>query len=207
MNLHWLKMVSVFAFCLAFRLLPFRPPNVEPILASQMPLARHGGGFAGFLFGILSILLYDIITGTLGPWTLITASAYGMLGAFAAFYFKFKSDFGNSLKSDLGTRRHYVYFAIVGTLFYDAATGLTVGPLFFHQPFLAALTGQIPFTLMHLLGNVGFALTLSPIVEKWVLASEFGERGKHKPIKTQSPDKTQNSKGANHIPDTLLYPV
>src|SRR3989338_10401938 len=117
-----IKVAIVFAACLLFRLLPFRAPNLEPILASQMPIAKQFGGLAGFFFGALSILLYDALTGTLGPWTLLTAPMYGLLGLAAARY----------LKNRAG-RRHFVFFAIVGTIFYDATTGLTVGPLFFNQ--------------------------------------------------------------------------
>jgi len=157
----WLKLVGVFAFSLLFRLLPFRPPNVELILTSQMPVAKAYGGFVGFFFGAISILAFDVITGTLGPWSLITAPAYGLLGVGAAWYFKRRS-----------RKKHFVYFAIVGTLFYDALTGLTVGPLIFHQPFLAAVLGQIPFTLMHLLGNVAFALLWSAFLLRFLQPQE-----------------------------------
>lgn len=150
MKQSWLKLVGVFAFSLLFRLLPFRAPNVELILASQMPVAKTYGGFVGFFFGAFSIFAFDMITGTLGPWSLFTVTAYGLLGVGAAWYFKRRSQ-----------KKHFVYFAIVGTLFYDAFTGLTVGPLLFHQSFLGAVLGQIPFTLMHLLGNVAFALLWS----------------------------------------------
>lgn len=150
------KVAVVFTACLLFRLLPFRPPNVETILASQMPIARRFGALAGFFFGALSILLFDLLTGTVGLWTLITAPAYGVLGLGAWWYLKNRSG-----------KKHFVYFAIAGTLFYDAATGLTVGPLFFNQPFLAALLGQIPFTMMHILGNIAFAIVLSPALLQW----------------------------------------
>lgn len=150
-------MAIVFAACLLFRLLPFRAPNFEPILASQMPIAKEFGGLAGFIFGVLSILVFDIATGTLGQWSLITAFAYGMLGFGAWLYLK------NHSKT-----KHFVYFAVVGTLFYDAATGLTIGPLFFHQPFAAAALGQIPFTLMHLVGNVALSFVWSPLLVKWL---------------------------------------
>ena len=161
MKQSWLKLIGVFAFSLLFRLLPFRPPNVELILASQMPIAKTYGKLAGFLFGALSILAFDLMTGTIGPWTLITAPTYGVLGLFAAWY----------LKKRVGTK-HFVYFAIAGTLFYDAATGLTVGPLFFHQSFMVAVLGQIPFTLMHLLGNIAFALILSPFLVRFLQPQE-----------------------------------
>ncbi|KKW22608.1 MAG: hypothetical protein UY62_C0001G0021 [Parcubacteria group bacterium GW2011_GWF2_50_9] len=157
MKQSWLKLAGMFAFGLLFRLLPFRPPNVELIMASQMPVAKTYGKLAGFFFGAFSILAFDVLTGTPGPWSLVTAPTYGLLGVFAAWY----------LKNRHG-KRHFAYFALFGTLLYDAITGLTVGPLFFHQPFLAAVLGQIPFTFMHLLGNIGFAIILSPMIERWL---------------------------------------
>ncbi|MFA6257270.1 MAG: hypothetical protein WCT29_02140 [Candidatus Paceibacterota bacterium] len=141
-------------FCTIVRLLPFRAPNVEPILASVMPLSGVYGALAGFSFGTFSVLLYDIITGTFGVHTFFTAGAYGVLGILAASYFEHKE----------ANISNYVRFSIIGTLFFDVITGLVVGPAFFHQPFLAALSGQIPFTLFHLVGNVAFAVTLSPVI-------------------------------------------
>jgi len=66
----------------------------------------------------------------------------------------------------------YVLYAVVGTVLYDAVTGLSVGPLFYGQPFMDALKGQIPFTINHVLGNVFLALVLSPLVDKWIVTSE-----------------------------------
>ena len=60
----------------------------------------------------------------------------------------------------------------MGTLFYDAVTGLTIGPLFFHQSFIVSLVGQIPFTVLHLLGNVSFAIVLSPMIERWLVKED-----------------------------------
>lgn len=138
------------------RILPFRPPNIEPILAIEMPFARLNGAKIGFLFGFLSIIFYDLVTSTLGVWTLVTSITYGLLGVLAFYYFK-------HVQSGLFA---YFSFAILGTLFFDLVTGLSVGPLVFHQSFYSALIGQIPFTLWHLLGNVSFALVLSPAIDK-----------------------------------------
>lgn len=140
--------------CLLFRLLPLRVPNVEPILASAMPLSKAFGALAGFFFGALSILLYDFVTGTLGVHTFFTASAYGLVGLGAGWYFQGRE----------ASVSNFISFAIAGTLFFDAATGLLIGPLFYGQPFAAALLGQIPFTALHLLGNIVFAVTLSPFI-------------------------------------------
>ena len=141
-------------FSLLVRLLPFRAPNIEPILSVTMPFSKYFGAFSSFSFAVLSILLYDVITSTLGVQTFFTAFAYGTLAICSAIYFK---------KYE-ASRWHFVRFAVIGTLFFDAATGLTAGPMFFHQSFLQALSGQIPFTILHLIGNIIFALVLSPAI-------------------------------------------
>ena len=117
-----------------------------------MPVGRTYGAFAGFLFSFLSILLYDIATHTLGVRTIFTAGAYGVVGLASVYYFK-----NREVKTI-----DYVRFAIYGTLFFDIVTGLTVGPIFFHQSFIGSLVGQIPFTALHLLGNVILSACLSP---------------------------------------------
>ena len=140
--------------CLLIRLIPTRTPNIEPILATQMPFAKKYGNLYGFFFGALSIIFYDLATGTIGLWTVITATTYGIVGVFAATFFK----------NRLGSRKNFIIFAIFGTIFYDTLTGLTIGPLLFHQPFIVAVIGQIPFTVLHLVGNIAFAIVLSPII-------------------------------------------
>lgn len=93
---NWFKFVLGFVMCLLIRLIPFRPPNIEPILATAMPFSRAYGKTAGFLFAFGSMVLFDFIVGKVGVWTFITASAYGLVGFFAALYFKNK-------KTPLGT--------------------------------------------------------------------------------------------------------
>jgi len=161
MNKNWLKYTIVFISALAFRMIPFRAPNVEPIMALIMPFGKVFGGFMAFIFGFLSIAIYDSITSGLGIWTLITALAYGFLGLGAQYFFKNRSGW-----------KSYASYAIIATIFYDAITGLTIGPLFFHQSFIVSLVGQIPFTFLHLLGNVSFAIILSPVIEGWAKKSE-----------------------------------
>ena len=157
-----LKFFLTFATCLIVRLLPFRPPNIEPILATQMPFSKKYGALAGFTFAFLSIVLFDLVTNKIGVWTLLTAGTYGVLGIWAYFFFK-----NREMK-----KLNYVKFAVIGTLFFDAVTGLSIGPLFFGQSFSEAFFGQIPFTLMHLLGNITFAIILSPLIYKFVIENE-----------------------------------
>ena len=106
--------------------------------------------------------MFDAVTSGWGVWTAVTAIAYGVLGAGSCLFFKNRE----------ATVKNFLSFGIVGTIFYDAVTGLTIGPIFQGQPFIVALSGQIPFTLMHLLGTVVFATLLSPALYKWVVKSE-----------------------------------
>ena len=158
----WLKLVIGWSLVFLFRLIPFRPPNVEPLLATLMPFSKRFGAVGSFFFGFLGIALFDAVTSGWGVWTLITAVSYGALGA-ASYYF---------FKNRAASVKNFLRFGIVGTIAYDAATGLTIGPLFNHQPFLVALTGQIPFTLLHLAGTIVFATFLSPVLYRWVIQNE-----------------------------------
>ena len=145
----------------ALRLLP-HPPNVAPVMATLMPFSKRYGAIGGFVFAALSIILYDAVTSGIGMWTWITTGAYGALGV-AAYYW---------LRNRANKSRHYVMFAIVGTIVYDVVTGLSVGPLFFGQPFMEALVGQIPFTLYHLAGNIVLSAIVSPTLYRWVVSNE-----------------------------------
>ncbi|MBP9668663.1 MAG: hypothetical protein KBE09_00030 [Candidatus Pacebacteria bacterium] len=154
---HALKYVIGILVVIGLRLLP-HPPNIEPITATLMPFGKHFGVLGGAIFGLATVLLYDMFTGTLGAWSLLTMGGYVLLGVASGVYFK----------KDRG-RFGYLWFAIVGTIAYDLLTGLTVGPLVFGQPFMEALVGQLPFTLYHLAGNILLALAFSPLIEKWVV--------------------------------------
>jgi len=158
MKKNWLKYTIMFISVLIFRLVPFRAPNLEPIMAVIMPLGKVYGDIMSFIFGVLSIIIYDSVTSGIGVWTLITAVAYGLVGYGAFWYFKNRSGWKN-----------YALYAIIATIIYDAVTGLTLGPLFFEQSFMLALVGQIPFTAIHLLGNVSFAIVLSPLIERFLV--------------------------------------
>lgn len=161
----WLKFVIGWGTVFLFRLIPFRIPNVEPMLATVMPFSKRFGPLGSFLFGFLGIALYDAVTSGWGVWTLVTALAYGALGLGAHVFFKHRS----------ASIKNFLTFGIVGTIVYDAITGLTIGPLLWHQSFMLALTGQIPFTLLHLAGTIVFSICLSPAIYRWVVQSEVFE--------------------------------
>jgi energy-coupling factor transport system substrate-specific component len=163
MKKNWIKYTIAFISVLALRLMPFRAPNIEPIMAVIMPFGKIYGKTMAFVFGFLSIVLYDSVTSGFGVWTLVTALAYGTLGLFSFYFFKNRSGWKN-----------YALYAFIATIVYDAITGLIIGPLFFNQTFVISLVGQIPFTILHLLGNVSFAIVLSPVIEKWAAKEMTG---------------------------------
>ncbi len=158
----WLKFAIGWVGVFLFRLIPFRPPNVEPMLATIMPFSKRYGLAGSFLFGFLGIVLFDAVTSGWGVWTAVTALAYGLLGGAARLFFKNRE----------ASVVNFLRFGIVGTILYDAATGLTIGPIFEGQPFAVALAGQIPFTALHLLGTIVFAVTVSPALYRWVIKNE-----------------------------------
>ncbi len=164
---NYFKFSIALVACLLVRLVPFRMPNVEPLMATVMPFSKVYGVFFSFSFAVLSILSYDLVTNTLGVQTFFTLFAYGAVGVWSFYFFKNRE----------ANVSNFVKFSIMGTLFFDAITGLTVGPIFFGQSFLMVLSGQIPFTVYHLLGNIIFASVLSPaiyslLVKKKVLSKK-----------------------------------
>ena len=159
-----LKFAIGWAAVFLFRLIPFRPPNFEPMLAVAMPFSKRYGLLGSFSFGFFGIVLYDAVTSGWGVWTAVTALCYGSLGVGSYYFFKNRE---SSVKN-------FLLFGVPGTILYDAVT-MMIGPIFSNQSFAIAFVGQIPFTLMHILGTVVFATILSPALYRWVVQSEVLE--------------------------------
>ena len=160
----WLKFIIGWTAVFLFRLIPFRPPNFEPMLATVMPFSKRYGPVGSFLFGFLGIVLFDAVTSGWGTWTWVTAFSYGVLGLAAHYFFRHRE----------ASVQNFLVFGIPGTIAYDAVTML-IGPVFAHQSLAIALLGQIPFTLMHLAGTVTFSVLLSPALYRWVIRNDAFE--------------------------------
>ena len=154
------KYIIGLVMVLFLRITP-HPPNVEGIMTTMMPFSKKWGWLSGMVFALLAILIFDVVTGTLGVWSIMTAGTYGLIGVLSGLFFKRR-------KSSVG---NYVGFAIVATIIYDAITGIGTGMLFFNQSFMVTFIGQIPFTLYHLGGNIVFAAIISPLLYKWVITN------------------------------------
>lgn len=156
-----LKALIGFGVVLLVRLIPFRMPNIDPIIGTLMPLSTRFTWFDSFVFAFMSIAIYDLFTSGIGMWTWVTALTYGAVGLGARWYFKDR----------VPRVVDYLKFGLLGTLFYDAVT-MMIGPVLYAQPLTQALVGQIPFTLSHLLGTAIFAVVLSPALYRWVAQNE-----------------------------------
>lgn len=163
----WLKLIVGWLGVFALRLIPFRIPNVEGVMATLMPVSKRFGMLTSFLYGFLAIALYDVVTREVGWWTLETAATYGVVGVASVWFFKRRS----------ARVRNFVGFAIAATLFYDAVTGVLFAPLYGMSMYVA-LVGQIPFTAYHLAGNIVFAALVSPAFYRWVVENPKLEFGK-----------------------------
>lgn len=159
---QWLKFVLGWALCFAVRLLPWRPPNMEPVTATLMPFGKTFGALGGALFGFLSIALYDAATSGIGEWTFVTGISFALLGAASHFFFRHRR----------GTPWEYALFAVPATILYDLLTGVLYTPLRYDMTFSAAFAGQIPFTINHLLSNIVLALVVSPLLQRWMTEND-----------------------------------
>jgi uncharacterized membrane protein len=160
-----IKFVLGWIVVLLVRIIPFRPPNFEPMLAVVMPYSKRYGVLSAGLFGFLGIVVFDALSMKVGMWTWITAVSYGLLGVGAYFYFRHRE----------ANVKNFCVYGIIGTVLYDAVTGLSVGPLFFGQSLTEAFVGQVPFTLWHIAGTVVFSVLLSPALYRYVVNSEVLE--------------------------------
>ena len=152
------KSIVLFLGVLVFRLIPVRPPNVEPLLSVLMPFSKKVNLLASSAFLIFSIFVYDFFTAGIGSYTYSVAVVYMVIAIFAHKVFANRK----------GTIKEYAVFSVFSILFFDIVTGLIIGPIALSQSFYVALMGQIPFTLLHLMGGVLFSIVLSPLVNKFL---------------------------------------
>ncbi len=160
MKKSWVKFCIGWGLALLVRLIPGRPPSVEPIMTVLMPFSKRYGWLSAFAFGFVSMMAYDAVTSGIGIWSWATAGVYGVVGILSYFYFKNRS----------ARVSNFVKFSIIGTLIFDGLTML-IGPIFASQTLSAAIVGQIPFTAIHLVFNAAFSI-VSVFIYAWVAEGE-----------------------------------
>jgi hypothetical protein len=112
------------------------------------------------------MISFDVITGMVGPWTIVTSLTYAGLGLL--FYKVLRSK--NARKTKVGLKK-YLGCGITGVLIFDVITGVLAGPLMFGMSFELALLGQIPFTLLHLASACGFIVLITPLLDRHLIDS------------------------------------
>ncbi len=159
--------LSIF-FCNLYRLFRFIPNN-DPIMGCMLPFARQDKWWNSALFAFITMFSFDLITGMVGIWTLVTALTYAGLGILFHQIYKKKKKI--NLKTYLGS-------GIIAVLIFDFITGPIFSSWMFQMSFEAALIGQIPFTLLHLASVSAFIVILTPLLDVHLVNSKQLEDNK-----------------------------
>jgi hypothetical protein len=153
---YTLKLAIAYVVSFGLRLLPLRPANVEPIMATFLPFSHRVNGLVNALLTSASMVLYDALTFGIGSWTWTTAITYGAIAWAASLYF------GRITPN----RIHYVGFSLVATLLFDLITGPIAISLLTGSKFWLVTMAQVPFTISHLVSNALLAAIVVPWLAK-----------------------------------------
>jgi hypothetical protein len=156
-----LKFLVSLVLILVVRMLPL-PANFEPITATIMPYSRRMTMWVSMLLAVLSIFLYDLISGSFGVWSAFTAGSYALLCLFFAWV----------LKNKANNPMMYVLWGCVGTVLYDVVTALVISSGIYGQGVVEVLVMQVPFTINHLLSTIVTGFLLSPVIDRWLVSGE-----------------------------------
>ena len=145
----------------ALRLARFFPNN-DPIMAVTLPFAKRGR-VAALAFPVMAMVLFDILSGKVGVWTVVTAGTYGALGLIFSVVYKALAKRGRAIGPTT-----FLFSGIAGVLVFDFVTGPILSSALFDMSFAQAFVGQIPFTLRHLASVSIYTVAISPLVD-WAL--------------------------------------
>ncbi len=131
-------------------------PNNDPVLGVALPSARKNL-WSGILFAIIAMVSFDIITGKVGIWTLVTSLTYAFVILVLGIVFS---------KMRHVSIKHYLFASIAGVLIFDAITGPMMSTFMFKQNLIVTIMGQIPFTLYHLASTSTYSLLFAFLLDK-----------------------------------------
>ncbi|AJF61650.1 TPA: hypothetical protein HA239_03835 [Candidatus Woesearchaeota archaeon] len=141
--------VNIFRFMRIF-------PNNDPILGVMLPTARVESIWKSILFVFVTMASFDLITGSVGIWTIVTSLVYSFVALLAGLLIRKIKDI-NLL--------HYFGFTLLSVLVFDFITGPVMSSMLFNMPFMASLSGQIPFTLLHLMSGLVYTALFCPVLD------------------------------------------
>jgi hypothetical protein len=131
-------------------------PNNDPVLGVALPSARKNL-WSGILFAIIAMVSFDIITGKVGIWTLVTSATYAFVILVLGLVFS---------KMKHVSIKHYLFASIAGVLIFDAITGPLMSTFIFKQSLFITIMGQIPFTFYHLASTSTYSLVFAFLLDK-----------------------------------------
>ena len=140
-------------------------PSVEPIIPFAVLAGLLFGAREGFALGGSAYIMSNFfIWGLQGPWTIFQALGAGLAGMIAGFAGKAKKP----------TWVDLVVLSVLGTVFFEAIMNISgafmgIGAGVFGLGLLAIplyFLTSLPFSLVHIISNVAFALALKPLL-KW----------------------------------------
>ena len=135
-------------------------PNNDPIMGMMMPYARQDSGSSAAVFAFLAMVSFDVISGAVGYWTVITALVYAGLGFW--FHERFKK------MKTVGVKDYFIN-GVYGVLIFDVITGPIMTGLMWTGDVVAATIGQVPFTIYHLISVGFFSIFLSPVLDAYLV--------------------------------------
>lgn len=97
-----------------------------------------------------------------GPWTVVIGFLYALLGSAAVKFWRQNEMVAQEKNRTLNSLK----FTITGTLIFDFFSGCLLGPLMFQQNFMEAIVGQVPFSILHVLGNVVLVMSIGFFLQK-----------------------------------------
>jgi len=130
-------------------------PNNDPIMGTMLPFAREKW-WKSFLYVVLAMVGFDLITGKLGMWTLWTSLTYGVIALLFVLVFKKMKQLSMS---------KYIGACIGGVLLFDIITGPIMTSMLFRTPFILTTIAHIPFTIFHLLSGVVYTFLFVPVLD------------------------------------------
>lgn len=136
-------------------------PSVEPIIPFAVLAGMLFGMKEGFTLGGSAYIISNFfVWGLQGPWTLFQALGAALAGAMGGAAGKFAPRSGKAL----------IFASIAGTVLFEILMNIS-GPLMGIGLFIGALSiplyflTSLPFSLIHIISNTGFAILLKPLLK------------------------------------------
>lgn len=144
--------------CNAYRLLHIFP-NSDPLMGFVLPAAKNEKIWKAPLFAFFTMASFDLITGKLGVWTLVTSTTYALVSLLIILEMKKR-------KTSIGL---FLSRGAFGILLFDTVTGPLMSSIVFRQDIIVTSFLQIPFTIMHLISATFAILIITPLLDVQIM--------------------------------------